>query len=94
MQWWSWILTAVGVLGLYLAGRGSMWGWAVGLGAQGLWIAYALSTEQHGFLVSAGAYSWVYLKNFRAWKKKAAAKDAKIPGSRKPRDAMRAWRKP
>jgi hypothetical protein len=34
--YWSWLLTAVGVLGLWLAGSGRKLGWAVGLGAQGL----------------------------------------------------------
>lgn len=68
MQFWSWILTAVGVFGLWLAGRKSPWGWAVGMAAQVLWVSYALATVQYGFLVSAGAYFWVYLKNFRAWR--------------------------
>lgn len=49
--WWSWLLTAVGVFGLYLAGRRIWWAWFVGLGAQGLWVAYALASEQHGFLL-------------------------------------------
>jgi hypothetical protein len=31
---WSWVLTAVGVTGLYLAGRKVWWAWFVGLGAQ------------------------------------------------------------
>lgn len=65
--YWSWLLTAVGVFGLYLAGRRSPWGWAVGLGAQALWLAYALATEQWGFIFSALAYGWVYARNFRAW---------------------------
>lgn len=67
MQYWSWILTAVGVFGLWLAGRKNRLGWAVGLGAQVLWVAYALTTDQYGFLVSAGAYGWVYLTNLRKW---------------------------
>jgi hypothetical protein len=67
--YWSYLLTAVGVFGLYLAGRKSQWGWAVGLGAQVLWLAYAVNTEQWGFLVSAFAYGAVYTKNFRAWRK-------------------------
>ncbi|MGW5122972.1 hypothetical protein ACWEQ7_02725 [Streptomyces sp. NPDC004069] len=69
--WWSWLLTAVGVLGLYLAGRKSPWGWAVGIGAQGLWFAYAVITRQWGFLVSCAAYGWVYARNFRAWHRQA-----------------------
>lgn len=68
-QWWSWGLTAVGVFGLYLAGKKSPWGWAVGIGAQILWFSYAIATRQWGFLVSSFAYGFVYTKNFHAWRK-------------------------
>jgi hypothetical protein len=64
---WSFALTAVGVVGLYLAGRRSPWGWAVGLGAQSLWFTYAVVTRQWGFIFSAFAYGWVYLTNLRRW---------------------------
>jgi drug/metabolite transporter superfamily protein YnfA len=92
LQWWSWILTFVGVFGLWLAGRKSRWGWAVGLGAQGLWIAYALITTQYGFLFSAAAYGWIYVKNFLAWNPAPTGhrKTPSIPGSR---DFLRAWGK-
>jgi hypothetical protein len=73
LQLWSWALSAVGVLGLYLAGRRSPWGWAVGVGAQTLWLAYAITTEQWGFLASCFAYGWVYSRNFLAWRREAAA---------------------
>lgn len=65
--WWSWLLAGVGVTGLYLAGSKSRWGWAVGLAAQVLWVAYALATSQLGFLLSALAYGWVYARNFARW---------------------------
>lgn len=70
-QWWSWALTAVGVFGLWLAGRRSPWGWAVGIGAQALWFAYAVTTRQWGFLVSCFAYGVVYIRNFRQWRAEA-----------------------
>lgn len=63
--WWSLLLTAVGLAGLWLAGQDNRWGWAVGLGAQLLWIAYAVTTSQWGFLLSAGAYGFVYARNLR-----------------------------
>ena len=66
--YWSYLLTAVGVFGLWLAGRKDRRGWMVGIGAQTLWIAYATATHQWGFYVSAIAYGWVYIKNARAWK--------------------------
>jgi drug/metabolite transporter superfamily protein YnfA len=68
--YWSYLLTAVGVFGLWLAGRKDRRGWMVGIGAQVLWVAYAIATRQWGFLVSAGAYGWVYVKNARSWKPK------------------------
>lgn len=71
--WWSWLLTLVGVFGLYVSGSKRAWGWAVGIAAQVLWIAYALATEQHGFLVSALAYGWVYTRNFLAWRREPVA---------------------
>lgn len=67
--YWSWVLTVVGVFGLWLAGRKDRRGWMVGLGAQVLWIAYATATHQWGFYVSAVAYGWVYANNtLRVWK--------------------------
>lgn len=78
---WSYLLTAVGVLGLFLAGRKSWTGWAVGLAAQSLWVAYALASHQYGFLLSAAAYGWVYARNLRAWRAEARAQEE-----------VRAWR--
>jgi hypothetical protein len=66
--YWSYVLTAVGVFGLFLAGRKDRRGWMVGIFAQTLWFAYAISTRQWGFLVSCFAYGWVYIKNARAWR--------------------------
>lgn len=71
--WWSWMLTAVGVTGLYLARRGAWWSWLVGLSAQVLWIAYAVVTGQTGFVFSALAYGTVYAGNALAWWRRDAA---------------------
>lgn len=67
MGWWSWLLMAMGVLGLWLAGQKNVWGWAVGLAAQPFWIAYAIVSEQWGFVVSALVYGLVYARNFIWW---------------------------
>lgn len=64
---WSVVLAAVGIFGLWLAGRKDWRGWAVGLGAQILWVTYAVMTEQYGFIGSAIAYSVVNFVNLRAW---------------------------
>jgi hypothetical protein len=67
MGWWSWALTAAGVTGLWLAGQKNMWGWAVGLAAQPLWMAYGLITDQYGFVVSGLVYGAAYARNFVRW---------------------------
>lgn len=64
---WSLVLAAIGVFGLWVAGRRSAWGWLIGLGSQLLWVAYAFATAQYGFLLSAVAYGIVYGRNFWRW---------------------------
>ena len=75
MIWWgwSWLLTAVGVLGLWLAGRKDWRGWAVGLGAQALWVTYAVATRQWGFLASAFCYGAVFSLNLWRWTRRLPA---------------------
>jgi nicotinamide riboside transporter PnuC len=69
--WWSILLTAVGVLGIWLAGQRNLWGWAIGVAAQGLWIAYAIATRQWGFIGSALAYGFVYARALYRWRRDA-----------------------
>lgn len=68
---WSYALAAVGILGIYLAGRRNIWGWVVGFAAQALWIIYALATDQLGFIVSAIAYGAVYARNWHRWRQES-----------------------
>lgn len=64
---WSFVLAAVGIAGIYLAGKKSKWGWGLGLFAQILWVVFALTTAQYGFILTAVAYGAVYLKNLLQW---------------------------
>jgi len=66
---WSLVLAAVGIAGLWIAGKKNAWGWLVGLAAQVLWIVYACVTVQYGFIISALAYGFVYGKNFITWRR-------------------------
>ena len=67
--YWSFLLAAIGILGLYLAGSKNIWGWAVSFSAQGLWLTYAIASHQYGFILSAVAYGWVYGRNYYKWKR-------------------------
>lgn len=64
---WSWLLTAIGVTGLLVAGSHKAWGWLIGFGVQVLWVLYGLTTEQYGFIVSALVYASVYYRNYAKW---------------------------
>lgn len=68
---WSLLLSAIGVVGIFLAGRRSWTGWALGLAAQLLWVAYALTTGTYGFLLSAAGYGSVYALNLARWRRDA-----------------------
>jgi hypothetical protein len=75
MQAWSWVLTAVGIAALYFAGSGRALGWAIGLGAQVLWVVYAITTHQLGFVASAFAYGFVYGRNWLRWAQQQANRE-------------------
>lgn len=65
-QWWSWTLAGIGVTGFWLTSRGR-WriGWSLNIAVQLLWITYAVVTRQWGFIVSACAYGYVFVRNLR-----------------------------
>lgn len=61
---WSFLLSAVGIVGMYVAGSGYRAGWLVGLAAQALWITYAIVTRQYGFIIASLCYAAVYARNY------------------------------
>jgi hypothetical protein len=66
---WPWILTAFQVLALWAAGRTLWWGWLLGASVQMPWIAYAIVTEQIGFIpgcvVSALVQTYSFMASLR-----------------------------
>jgi hypothetical protein len=68
---WSYVLAAIGVTGIFFVGRKTIWGWFVLLFNEVLWIAYALITNQYGFILSAIAYAVVYIKSYLLWRREA-----------------------
>ena len=71
MELWSWVLAAIGVTGIFFVGKKVIWAWLVLLVNECIWIAYAIATEQYGFIVMATAYAIVYIRSYLAWKKEA-----------------------
>ena len=68
MEYWSWVLAAIGLCGIYFVGKKRIWGWLVLLFNETIWIAYALITEHYGFIVSYVAYAAVYIRSYLHWK--------------------------
>lgn len=66
-QIWSWVLSAVGLAGFFLAGKKVWWAWYVNIANQMLWLIYSIVTEQYGFLVATFAYTFVFTKNAIRW---------------------------
>ena len=68
-QYWSWLLAVIGVTGIYIVGRKTIWGWLILCVNECLWIFYALATKQYGFIFMATAYALVYIKSYRQWRR-------------------------
>lgn len=68
MGWaWSWVLTIIGITGWWMVGSRRRSGFVVGMGVQVLWIVYAVTTRQWGFVASAFLYGSVAARNWLAW---------------------------
>lgn len=78
-MWWSVVLAAVGVFGLYLTTRKMAAGYAVGVGVQVLWITYAVVTAQYGFIFSALAFGAVNALGFYRWKTEEKKRKGPLP---------------
>jgi hypothetical protein len=64
---WSWALSAIGVIGIYLTGKKNWRGYAVGCVTECAWVAYAITTKQWGFIFGSTIYISVYLFNINKW---------------------------
>jgi hypothetical protein len=68
---WSWVLAVIGVCGIFLVGQKTIWGWLILCVNECLWIAYALSTKQYGFIAMAVAYATIYIRSYIHWRKES-----------------------
>ena len=63
----DWALGIIGVVGFWLAGKKIWWSWWVNVACQALWVFYAVTTKQYGFLVATAVYAWVFTGNAVSW---------------------------
>jgi nicotinamide riboside transporter PnuC len=67
--YWSYVLAAIGVTGTFFVGRRVIWAWLVLLVNECLWMIYAITTKQYGFIFAALAYAIVYIRSYIHWSK-------------------------
>lgn len=65
----SWVVSAIGILGFYLAGKKVWWAWYVNLANQVFWTLYAYITQNWGFLLATAFYLVVFGRNAYLWTK-------------------------
>ena len=75
------ILSIIGVTALWLIGRRLWWGWLIAWGNECLWVAFALSTQQYGFILGAAIYGTINMANAIVWRKQYAEQKATKPTS-------------
>jgi hypothetical protein len=75
IQYWSWILAVIGVIGIYFVGRKNRWAWLWLIFNECFWIVYAVITDQYGFILAAVAYSAVYIKSFLHWRREESEEE-------------------
>jgi len=78
MSYGSYLLAAIGVTGIFFVGRKTIWGWLVLLLNECLWIIYAVTTKQYGFIFAAIAYGFVYIKSYIHWRREEVKEELKF----------------
>jgi hypothetical protein len=65
------ILSLIGVTALFFIGRKRWWGWVIAWGNECLWVAFAVTTQQYGFILGAAVYGTINMANAIVWKRDA-----------------------
>lgn len=63
----SYLITAIGLLGFWLAGKKIWWCWWVNVGNQVAWTIFAVVTGYYAFLIGTAFYFFVFTKNAIQW---------------------------
>lgn len=66
--WWSIALTTAAVCNAWLLGNRWTPAWLLSLASQGVWLIYAVVSEQWGFAVSAVVFGVLNVRNYRKWR--------------------------
>lgn len=68
-QTFSWIVTILGLIGFWLAGKKLWWSWYINIANQIAWVIFAVITDYYAFLVGTAFYFIVFSRNAYLWTK-------------------------
>jgi hypothetical protein len=74
----SWVVTAIGISGFFLAGRKVWWCWYVNIACQVFWALYAYFSETPAFYVASAFYFIVFTINAIKWTKEHFSTRAEV----------------
>lgn len=76
-HWWSYALAPFSLAGMWLVGKKRNYrGWLLSFTTQFVWLAYAIDTQQYGFMPGTIGYMCLYWASFQDWRRDARAKSA------------------
>lgn len=78
-QVWSAALGALALTSTHLAGSRRSSAWVVGMVSQVGWLGFIILTGNFGFLVSFTGFTFVYIRNYIKWTRKAAPAPSSPP---------------
>lgn len=62
-----WVMSALTIWTMYLAGNKARLAWQIGLGNQALWAIFIVTTHQWGLAPMCAAITFVYARNLLKW---------------------------
>lgn len=65
----SYVLSIVSLISLWLIGNKNKYGFVVAILNQGLWTWYAIMLKQYGLLLGVVAYTIIHVRNLIKWSK-------------------------
>jgi hypothetical protein len=78
-QTFSWIVTILGLIGFWLAGKKLWWSWYINIANQIAWVIFAVITDYYAFLVGTVFYFVVFSRNAYLWTKDHFNSQGDIP---------------
>lgn len=66
---WPYVVSMFGLIAMELVGRRKKIGYIFGIIGQTLLIAYGIITAEHGFILGAVGFNYIYLRHWIKWRR-------------------------